>query len=93
MCKERLICYFASFSPREQVWPWHVDCSLFPKLVHEGSANMLYWALVFLVIAIIAGILGFVGIAGAAAEIAKVLFFIFIVLFIVSLIAGRRTTV
>ena len=30
--------------------------------------NMLYWALIFLVIAIVAGVLGFGGVAGAASE-------------------------
>jgi uncharacterized membrane protein YtjA (UPF0391 family) len=55
--------------------------------------NMLYWALVFLVIAVIAGFLGFGGVAFAAAGIAKILFFIFLVIFVVALItgfAGRR---
>src|SRR5258708_6110096 len=52
------------------------------------EANMLYWALVFLVIAIIAGFLGFGGVAFAAAEIAKILFFLFLVIFVVMLLAG-----
>ena len=51
--------------------------------------NMLYYAIVFLVIALIAGALGFFGVAGAAVGIAKILFFVFLVLFIVSLIIGR----
>jgi uncharacterized membrane protein YtjA (UPF0391 family) len=53
------------------------------------ETNMLYWALVFLVIAIIAGVLGFGGIAGAATDIARVLFFVFLVLFIIGLVLGR----
>jgi uncharacterized membrane protein YtjA (UPF0391 family) len=48
--------------------------------------DMLYYALVFLVVALIAGVLGFGGIAGASASIAQVLFFLFLVLFVVSLV-------
>jgi uncharacterized membrane protein YtjA (UPF0391 family) len=48
--------------------------------------NLLYWALIFLVVAIIAGALGFGKVAGAASDIARVLFFLFIVVFIVLLI-------
>ena len=57
-------------------------------------ANMLYWALVFLVVAIIAGVLGFTGMAVAAAGVAKILFIVFLVLFLVSLVAhlGRGAT-
>jgi len=50
--------------------------------------NMLYWALVFLVVAIIAGALGFGGIAGASAGIAQILFFIFLAFLVISLVAG-----
>jgi uncharacterized membrane protein YtjA (UPF0391 family) len=58
----------------------------------KGGANMLYWALVFLVVVIVAGLLGFGAVAFAAAGIAKILFFLFLVLFLVSLImhVGRR---
>jgi uncharacterized membrane protein YtjA (UPF0391 family) len=48
--------------------------------------DMLYYALVFLLIAILAGFFGFGGIAIVSAGIAKILFFVFIVLFLVSLI-------
>ena len=53
-----------------------------------GRTQMLYWALVFLVVALIAGAVGFGGIAGASAGIAQILFFIFIVLLCVSVVAG-----
>ncbi|RMF42815.1 MAG: DUF1328 domain-containing protein [Planctomycetota bacterium] len=53
---------------------------------------MLSWALAFLIIALIAGVLGFTVIAGTAAWIAKICFIVFLILFVVSLIAGRRTT-
>jgi uncharacterized membrane protein YtjA (UPF0391 family) len=54
--------------------------------------QMLYWALVFLVIAIVAGVLGFGGIAAASAGIAKILFVVFLVLFLIGLVMhfGRR---
>ena len=58
----------------------------------ERRQDMLYYALVFLLIAILAGVFGFTGISIASAGIAKILFFVFIVLFLVSLIthAARR---
>ena len=54
----------------------------------ELEEQMLYYALVFLVIALIAGFLGFGGVAFAAAGIAKILFFIAIAIFVVLLVAG-----
>jgi uncharacterized membrane protein YtjA (UPF0391 family) len=48
--------------------------------------NMLYWALVFLVVALIAGVFGFTGVAIAAAGIAKILFVVFLILFLVSIV-------
>jgi uncharacterized membrane protein YtjA (UPF0391 family) len=58
----------------------------------ERRLDMLYYALVFLLVAILAGVFGFTGIAVASAGIAKILFFVFIVLFLVSLVthAARR---
>jgi uncharacterized membrane protein YtjA (UPF0391 family) len=50
--------------------------------------NLLYWALVFLVIAIVAAVLGFGGVAGTASSFAYLLFWIAVILFVVSLIAG-----
>ena len=50
--------------------------------------NLLYWAVVFLVVAIIAGVLGFGGVAGAATQGASLLFWIAVILFVVSLVAG-----
>jgi uncharacterized membrane protein YtjA (UPF0391 family) len=52
----------------------------------DRRQDMLYYALVFLLIAILAGFLGFGGVAILSAGIAKILFFVFIVLFLVSLI-------
>jgi uncharacterized membrane protein YtjA (UPF0391 family) len=50
--------------------------------------NLLYYALVFLVVALIAAAIGFGGVAGVAMEGARLLFWVFIVLFVVSLVAG-----
>lgn len=56
----------------------------------ERNVNMLYYALVFLIVAIVAGLLGFWAIAGVAATVAKILFILFIVLFLISLVAHSR---
>jgi uncharacterized membrane protein YtjA (UPF0391 family) len=67
-----------------------------PTFIWQGNtleAQMLYYALVFLVIALIAGVLGFGGIAGASAGIAQILFFLFLAFLVISLVIGlfRRT--
>lgn len=55
--------------------------------------NLLYYAIVFLVVALVAAFFGFGGVAGTAMEGARILFWVAIVLFVISLIAGvvRRT--
>jgi len=50
--------------------------------------NLLYWAVVFLIIALIAAFLGFGGVAGVATEGAKLLFWVAIILVIVAFIGG-----
>jgi uncharacterized membrane protein YtjA (UPF0391 family) len=50
--------------------------------------NLLYWAVVFLVVALVAAALGFGGVAGVAMEGARLLFWVAIVLFVIALIAG-----
>jgi uncharacterized membrane protein YtjA (UPF0391 family) len=50
------------------------------------EGQMLYYALVFLLVALVAGFLGFGGVAFAAAGIAKILFFVFLVVFLVTLL-------
>ncbi|HEX4893945.1 MAG TPA: DUF1328 domain-containing protein [Hyphomicrobiaceae bacterium] len=50
--------------------------------------NLLYWAVVFLVVALVAALFGFGGVAGTAMEGAKLLFWVAIVLFVISLIVG-----
>jgi uncharacterized membrane protein YtjA (UPF0391 family) len=51
-------------------------------------SNLLYWAIVFLVVALIAAFLGFGGVAGVATEGARTLFWVAIILVVLSLI-GR----
>lgn len=50
--------------------------------------NLMYYAVVFLVVALVAALLGFGGVAGTAMEGAKVLFWIAIILFLISLVFG-----
>jgi uncharacterized membrane protein YtjA (UPF0391 family) len=50
--------------------------------------NLLYWAVVFLVIALVAAALGFGGLAGTAMAGAQMLFWVAIVLFVISLVWG-----
>lgn len=50
--------------------------------------NLLYYAVVFLVVALVAAFLGFGGVAGTAMEGARILFWVAIVFFIIALVAG-----
>jgi uncharacterized membrane protein YtjA (UPF0391 family) len=50
--------------------------------------NLLYWAVIFLIIALVGAALGFGGVAGTAMEGARLLFWVAIVLFVISLIGG-----
>ena len=50
--------------------------------------NLLYWAIVFLVVALIAAFLGFGGVAGVATEGARMLFWVAIILVVLSFIGG-----
>jgi uncharacterized membrane protein YtjA (UPF0391 family) len=50
--------------------------------------NLLYWAVVFLIVALVAAVLGFGAVAGVAIEGARLLFWVAIVLFIVALVGG-----
>jgi uncharacterized membrane protein YtjA (UPF0391 family) len=55
--------------------------------------QMLYYALVFLVLGLVASLLGAYGVAAIASQIAWVLFVVGIVLLVVHLLSGRRTIV
>ncbi|MFZ3324826.1 MAG: DUF1328 domain-containing protein [Methylocella sp.] len=50
--------------------------------------NLLYWAVVFLIVAMVAAALGFGSVAGVAIEGARMLFWVAIVLFVVALVGG-----
>jgi uncharacterized membrane protein YtjA (UPF0391 family) len=50
--------------------------------------NLLYFAVVFLIIAIVAAAFGFGGVAGTAMAGAKLLFWVAIILFVIALAAG-----
>lgn len=50
--------------------------------------NLLYWAVLFLVVGVVAALFGFGGVAGTAIEGARLLFWVAIVLFVVALIGG-----
>jgi len=55
--------------------------------------NMLYYALVFLVVGLIAGALNVAGVAAIAIQISWVLFLIGIVLLVIHLVTGRTVRV
>ncbi|PWB82361.1 MAG: DUF1328 domain-containing protein [Methylocystaceae bacterium] len=50
--------------------------------------DLLYWAILFLIVGIVAALFGFGGVAGTAVEGARLLFWVAIALFVISLIAG-----
>jgi uncharacterized membrane protein YtjA (UPF0391 family) len=50
--------------------------------------NLLYWAVVFLIVALIAAFLGFGGVAGVATDGARLLFWVAIILVVLSFIGG-----
>jgi uncharacterized membrane protein YtjA (UPF0391 family) len=50
--------------------------------------NLLYWAVVFLIVALVAAFVGFGGVAGVATEGARLLFWVAIILVILSFIGG-----
>ena len=50
--------------------------------------NLLYWAIIFLVVAIVAGLLGFGGVAGTAVAGAQLLFWVAIILAVIAFIAS-----
>src|SRR4030095_11644540 len=55
---------------------------------NKGGTDVLYWALIFLLVAVVAAVFGFGNIAAAATGIAKVIFFLFLVFFVIALVAG-----
>jgi uncharacterized membrane protein YtjA (UPF0391 family) len=58
-----------------------------------GFGNLLYWAVIFLIVAVVAAVFGFGGVAGTAMAGARILFWVALVLLLISLVfgfAGRR---
>jgi uncharacterized membrane protein YtjA (UPF0391 family) len=51
-------------------------------------SNLLYWALILLVVAIVAAVFGFGGVAGTAMGGAQILFWVAIVLAVVAFVAS-----
>jgi uncharacterized membrane protein YtjA (UPF0391 family) len=51
-------------------------------------ANLLHWAVVFLVIALIAALFGFGGLAGTAVGAARLLFWVAIILAVIAFVAN-----
>ncbi len=51
-------------------------------------SNLIYWALLFLVVGVIAAAFGFGGVAGTAIEAARIVFWVAVVLFVVALLGG-----
>ncbi|WOJ88290.1 DUF1328 domain-containing protein [Methylocapsa polymorpha] len=51
-------------------------------------SNLLYWAVLFLIIGLVSAAFGFGGLAGTAIAGARILFWVAIVLFIIALIGG-----
>lgn len=50
--------------------------------------NLLYWAVVLLIVAVVAALFGFGGVAGTAMQGAQLLFYVAIVLFVIALVMG-----
>ena len=50
--------------------------------------NLIYYAIVFLLVAVVAAFLGFGGVAGTAMDGARILFWVAIVLAVISFVAG-----
>lgn len=50
--------------------------------------NLLYYAIVFLIVAVVAAALGFGGVAGTAMAGARLIFWVAIVLFVVAIVAN-----
>ncbi len=51
-----------------------------------GTGNLLYWALIFLIVALVAGVFGFGGVAAGAESIGRIIFYVAIILLLISLV-------
>jgi uncharacterized membrane protein YtjA (UPF0391 family) len=62
-----------------------------PLEVGRRTKDMLYYALIFLLVGLVAGALGLFGVAAIAGQISWILFLVGVVILIVHLVAGRDT--
>jgi uncharacterized membrane protein YtjA (UPF0391 family) len=67
------------------------ECATKPD--DRKELQMIYYALIFLIVGLVAGALGLVGVAGVASQIAWILFLIGVVLLVVQLLRGRTPPV
>jgi uncharacterized membrane protein YtjA (UPF0391 family) len=82
--------------PRNRLRPASADANIPDarrRVPITKEANMLSWAVTFLIIALIAGVLGLSGVAGTATSIAYVLFVVFLIVAAASFLMGRRPPV
>ena len=76
-----------NLEPRAALLGWVNSKDSYFAVISSGKEyQMLYYALLFLVIALVAAIFGFGGIASASAGIAQILFVVFVLLFIGTLL-------
>jgi uncharacterized membrane protein YtjA (UPF0391 family) len=59
-----------------------------PMRQEEIMGNLLYWAVIFLIVALVAAFLGFGGVAGVATEGARILFWVAIILVVLAFIGS-----
>jgi len=69
---------------------WHGSC---PLKIGGRTIDMLYYALIFLLVGLVAGALGLFGVAAVAGQISWILFLVGVVILIVHLVTGRDTRV
>jgi uncharacterized membrane protein YtjA (UPF0391 family) len=58
------------------------------SICEVNMGNLLYWAVVFLIVALVAAFLGFGGVAGVATDGARILFWVAIILVVLSFVGG-----
>jgi uncharacterized membrane protein YtjA (UPF0391 family) len=56
----------------------------------QEEHDMLYYALMFLIVGLVAGALGLLGVAAVAGQIAWILFLVGVVILIVHMVSGTR---
>jgi uncharacterized membrane protein YtjA (UPF0391 family) len=66
---------------------WHSSC----HLIGQEDTDMLYYALMFLIVGLVAGALGLFGVAAVAGQIAWILFLVGVVILVVHLVTDRGT--